>query len=344
MDTTTPVVVVSGCLEFEACRYNGQRIPFDFIGELGRHAELVPVCPEVEVGLGTPRDPVRLVRGGKAESRAAESRTTGARAEDAAATPRLVQPSSGRDITAAMGAFADGFLSGREVDGFVLKSRSPSCGPSGVKIYDGPAVSSVSLHGPGLFAGAIHERFPDAALEDEGRLRNFRIREHFLTKLWALARLRVALGGGRMRSLVDFHSRYKLVLMGYNQTAMRELGRVVANHERCGFEEVAAAYREGLRRALRKAPSPPAVVNVLEHAWGYVSDRLDAGERAYYRRQLERYRAGRLPISAPASLIESAAVRFGVDYLLGQFFFDPFPEEMRTVSDSGKGRSRRLPR
>ena len=70
-----------------------------------------------------------------------------------------------RDVTEEMRSFSSGFLAGREVDGFVLKSRSPSCGPSGVKIYDGPAVSSVSLHGPGLFAGAIHERFPDAALE-----------------------------------------------------------------------------------------------------------------------------------------------------------------------------------
>lgn len=338
VDNTSPVVVVSGCLEFEACRYNGQRIPFDFIGELGRHAELVPVCPEVEVGLGTPRDPVRLVRPRKASS---GTRPARAPAGDGGPTPRLVQPSSGRDVTGAMGTFADRFLSGRVVDGFVLKSRSPSCGPNGVKIYDGPEGSSVSVHGPGLFAGVIHERFGDAALEDEGRLRNFRIREHFLTKLWALARLRVALEGGRMRSLVAFHSRYKLVLMGYNQTAMRELGRIVANPDRLPFDDVAAAYRDGLGRALRRAPSPPSIVNVLEHAWGYVSDRLGGPERSYYRRQLERYRAGRLPISAPAALIESAAVRFGVDYLLGQFFFDPYPEEMRTVADSGKGRSRR---
>jgi len=322
MDNVSPIVVVSGCLEFEACRYNAQRIPFDFIGELGRHARLVPVCPEVEIGLGTPRDPVRLVRGG-----------SGA---------RLVQPSSDRDVTEEMRSFSSGFLAGREVDGFVLKSRSPSCGPGGVKIYDGANVSSVSRHGPGLFAEAVHERFPDAVLEDEGRLRNFRIREHFLTRLWASARFRAVLADGRMRSLVEFHSRYKLVLMGYNQTAMRELGRIVANPERRPFAEVASAYAEGLGRAFRRAPSPPSIVNVLEHAWGYVSDRLGAGERALYRRQLERYRAGRLPISAPASLIETQATRFEVEYLLGQFFFDPYPEEMRTIADSGKGRSRRL--
>ena len=315
MDNVEPIVVVSGCLEFEACRYNGQRIPFDFIGELGRHARLVPVCPEVEIGLGTPRAPIRLVRGGSG--------------------PRLVQPESGLDVTGRMTAFSTGFLEDRTVDGFVLKSRSPSCGPSGVKVYDGPDVGSVSTH------AAIQGTFPRAALEDEGRLRNFQIREHFLTKLWAVARLRAAVARGRMSALVEFHTRYKLVLMGYNQTAMRELGRVVANQERRGFPEVAEAYAEGLERALHRAPSASSMVNVLEHAWGYVTDRLGPEERAYYRRQLERYRAGRLPISAPAALVETAAIRFGVDYLLGQFFFDPFPEGMRSVADSGKGRSRR---
>jgi uncharacterized protein YbgA (DUF1722 family)/uncharacterized protein YbbK (DUF523 family) len=321
MDTIEPIVVVSGCLDFEACRYNAQRIPFDFIGELGRHARLVPICPEVEVGLGTPRAPVRLVRGESG--------------------PRLVQPESGRDLTREMRSFSSSFLADRDVDGFVLKSRSPSCGPSGVKVYDGADVGSVSAHGPGLFAAAIHEGFPRAALEDEGRLRNFRIREHFLTKLWAVARLRSTVAKGRMSALVDFHTRYKLVLMGYNQAAMRELGRIVANHERRRFADVAESYGEGLERALHRAPTAASIVNVLEHAWGYVTDRLNADERAYYRRQLERYRAGRLPISAPAAVIETAAVRFGVDYLLGQYFFDPYPEGLRSVADSGKGRARR---
>lgn len=187
-----PRVVVSGCLEFEACRYNGQRIPFDLLGELSRHVDLEPVCPEVEVGLGVPREPVRLVRD--------------------SGSPALVQPATGLDVTSRVTEFAEGFLSKRrDVDGFILKSRSPTCGTRGVKIYDRPDDASVHAHGPGLFAGAVREHLPHAAVEEEGRLRNYRIREHFLTRLFARSRLRSVGTSGAMRKLVAFQTAYKLV-------------------------------------------------------------------------------------------------------------------------------------
>ena len=315
-----PIVVASACLEFDACRYNGERIPFDFVAELEGHVEFVKTCPEVEIGLGTPRDTIRLVKAPRG--------------------PRLVQPSTDRDLTVAMKKFSSGFLAGRVVDGFILKSRSPSCGTSGVKIYDRADGSSAHQHGPGLFADEVLTRFPHAAVEDEGRLRNYRIREHFLTRLFALAALREVEGTGRMSDLVAFHSRYKLVLMAYNQTAMRELGRIVANPERRPFEDVLSDYREGLTRAFRRMPSTGSMINTLEHAWGYVSDRLSSSERTYYRRQLERYRAERVPVSAPLTVIEASVHRFGIEYLLDQVLFHPYPDALRSVADSGKGRSR----
>ena len=322
MDTKgRPIVVTSACLETEACRYNGQRIPFEFLTELGDHVDLRPICPEVEIGLGTPRAPIRLVRG------------TGG--------PTLVQPSTGADVTGDMMAFSDTFLSRQRADGFILKSRSPSCGTNGVKIYDGVDSSTAHQHGPGLFAAEVLARRSDAAIEDEGRLRNYRIREHFLTKLFAVAALRSVEGDGRMRSLVAFHSRYKLVLMAYNQTAMRALGRIVANPDGRPFADVVRRYRSGLGRALSRVPSRGAIVNTLEHAWGYVSDRLGTAERTYYRRQLERYREGRVPLAAVLSVVETSAVRFDVGYLRDQAFFHPYPDGLRSVADSGKGRGAR---
>lgn len=316
-----PIVVTSACLETEACRYNGQKIPFEFLTELGKHVDVRPVCPEVEIGLGTPRAPIRLVRGSEG--------------------PLLVQPSTGADVTADMTAFSSEFLSSRHADGFILKSRSPSCGTNGVKIYDGSDTSSAHQHGPGLFAAEVLARYPGAAIEDEGRLRNYRIREHFLTKLFAVAALRAVEDDGRMRSLVAFHSRYKLILMAYNQSAMRALGRIVANPDRRPFADVLDEYRSGLARAFHRVPSRGAVVNTVEHAWGYVSDRLEAAERSYYRRQLDRYRAGRVPLAAVVSVVETSVVRFGVDYLRDQAFFHPYPDELRSVADSGKGRAAR---
>ena len=312
----TPHVVVSGCLDFEACRYNGQRIPFDLIRELEPYVKYVPICPEVEIGLGTPRDPIRLVKGNDA--------------------PQLVQPATGRDVTEEMDAFSTSFLAeSGDVDGFILKSRSPSCGLHGVKVYDGPETNSNNGRSPGRFAAAVVAQYPGAAMEDEGRLRNYRIREHFLTKLFGLARLRCA---SSMRELVAFHTEYKFVLMTYNQQKMRELGRLVANAGGQSLDQILPAYRGGFGLALRIAPRYTTVINTVEHAYGYMSDKLNAGEKSFYRRQLERYRNGRLPVSALTSLVHVWAVRFEVSYLLEQSFFQPYPDELASLSDSGKGR------
>jgi uncharacterized protein YbbK (DUF523 family)/uncharacterized protein YbgA (DUF1722 family) len=316
MPFAVPRVVVSKCLEFEACRYNGQCIPFDLITELEPFVEYVPVCPEVEVGLGTPRPPVRLVAQG--------------------ARQRLFQPETGRDLTSEMDAFATCFLDGvSDVDGFILKSRSPSCGPNGVKVYDRADAPSAAGRSPGRFAAHVLERAGHLALEDEGRLRNYRIREHFLTKLFGLARLREARS---MRDLVALQARYKLVLMAYNQSKMRELGRLVANHDRRPFEAVLADYWIGFGLAMRKAPRATAIINTVEHAYGYVSSELNQSEKRFYRTQLRRYREGRIPVSGLTSLINAWAARLDVSYLLEQAFFLPFPDALMNLSDSGKGR------
>ena len=217
-----PVLVISECLEFEPCRYDGARIRFDLVKALEPHVQYRPVCPEVQVGLGVPRDTIRLV--------ASDDRNL------------LVQPATGRDLTDDMEGFAARHLDGLdEVDGFILKSRSPSCGLGHVKIFDGAESRRVVRRGAGVFADAVLKRFGDLAIEDEGRLRNHRIREHFLTKLFALARLRDVARAERMARLVRFHAAYKFLLLAYSERDLRQLGRVVANPRRKRFEAPGAA-------------------------------------------------------------------------------------------------------
>lgn len=205
-----PVVVVSRCLEFDAVRYDGSRIRDEFVRALKPHVTFIPVCPEVEVGLGVPREPVRIV--------------------EARGKRRLVQPATGLDVTEKMQRFAAAFLDGLDaVDGFILKSRSPTSGIKDVKIYPGTAKTAPSAKGAGFFGGAVLARFGHLAVDDEGRLKNLRLREHFLTKLFTLAAFREMKGSGAPRDLVQFHAENKLLLMAYNQTRMRALGRVVAD-------------------------------------------------------------------------------------------------------------------
>lgn len=310
---------MSRCLELEKVRYNGEKIAYDFVRELQPFVELVPVCPEVEIGLGVPRDPIRLIDGDEGV--------------------RLYQPSTGRDLTKEMETFSDGFLSSLPpVDGFVLKNRSPSCGISDVKLRTAEGNPSSSGKRAGMFGQAVIDRFGGMAIEDEGRLRNFRIREHFLTKLFALAALREVAESGLMRHLIDFHARYKFVLMAYNQTRMRELGRLVGNEDGTAFPDLVAEYRTGFAAAFAKAPRYTSVINVLQHAAGYFKTSLSRREKATFGRQLERYRAGQVPLAGPAAVIWSWVVREDETYLEGQAFFQPYPEELMSVSDSGKGR------
>lgn len=235
MEFTSPVVVVSRCLGFEACRYDGEIIPNRFLKRLAPYVTLKTVCPEVEIGLGTPRDPIRLIehRGGE----------------------RLVQPSTERDLTKTMSEFRDGYLDGlRNVDGFVLKGRSPSCGVSDAKVHeDADPHASTLRTGPGLFAAAVLERFPDAPVEDEERLTDFRIREHFLTRIFTTAELREVGKRPSMQRLVAFHARHEPLLTGLNQTVTSALDRIVANPAKQSEGEVFAAYSALMQGALAKA-------------------------------------------------------------------------------------------
>ena len=165
-----PIVVISRCIDFDSCRYNGQVIRASLREKLEPLVELRPICPELEIGLGVPRDPVNLVRAG--------------------GEVRVVQPSTGRDLTAAMRSISDRFLDSLQaVDGFILKSRSPSCAVGDARISD-------EGKGAGLVAARVLERFPAAAVEDEARLQDEAVRRAFLDEVFAHAaeRLEKALG------------------------------------------------------------------------------------------------------------------------------------------------------
>ncbi|MGC8838467.1 MAG: 2-thiouracil desulfurase family protein [Anaerolineae bacterium] len=314
-----PRVVVSKCLGFAACRYNGQTIPDEFVASLRPHVDFVQVCPEVEIGLGVPREPLRVVLAG--------------------GRPRLLQPATGRDVTDEMRAFAETFLGALEaVDGFLLKGRSPSCGIQDVKVYPpGEKVAPVGK-GVGFFGGAVKERFAGWPVEEEGRLKNFRLREHFLIRLFTLARFRQVRDGGRMGDLVRFHADHKFLLMAYSQAQLRLLGRIVANPEGRPPSEVLAAYEEHLRSALANPARSTSIVNVLLHALGHLREGLSPQEKAYFLDALAQYRAGRLPMSVPVGILRAWVIRFEEPYLSRQHFFAPYPTDLVTITDSGKGR------
>ncbi len=320
MDTLArPTIVVSKCLGFAACRYNGLGVSSDVVNALMPHVDFVPVCAEMEIGLGVPREPIRVAQG--------------------PGGLRLLQPSTGADVTDRMKRFAASYLDSLAiVDGFILKSRSPSCGVRDVKVFRGVEKEAAVGKGSGFFGAAVVEKFPGHPVEDEGRLLNFRIREHFLTSLYALTRFRAARARLAMRDLVDYQARNKLLLMSYSQKEMRLLGKIVANSEKKAMPAVFDEYEAHLRAALAKPPKYVSNINVLMHAMGYFKDGLTPPEKAHFIASLEKYRAGKIPLSATIAIVNAWLARFGSDYLKQQTYFEPYPEELVEITDSGKGR------
>ena len=316
-----PLVVVSKCLGFDHCRYNGEIVDDPFVRRLREFIEFQPVCPEMEIGLGVPRDPIRvvLVQG----------------------EMRLVQPSTGKDFSGPMNEFAGSFLDGiGSVDAFLLKSRSPSCGTRDVKIYNETGNLMSAAQRQGFFGRAAMARFGDTAVEDEGRLRNFLIRERFLTMLFTLARFREMAVEPTMARLTGFHARNKLLLMAYSEVVMRQLGKLGANEEHRPAADVFRDYGALLPRAFSGPPKYTAAINVMMHALGYFKEGLSSEEKAFFLDSLQRYRTGKVPLSVPVGILRSWVVRFREPYLAQQALFQPYPEELIEIADSGKGRDR----
>ena len=258
-----PIIVVSKCLGFEKCRYDGSVIPDHFVQSLQPYVHFVTVCPEKEIGLGVPREPIRIVQ------------------EEG--LKRLFQPATGKDISKDMNQYIDRFLDNlEEADGFILKHKSPSCGLSNVKIYYGFEEKVNHFRGKGMFGEAILNNFDMLPVEDEGRLKNFTIREHFLSKIFTIAAFREIKKKPDLSTLVDFHTDNKFLFMAHNQEKMRELGNITANHEKLEIRNVFEKYENKMLSLIKSVPKFTSWINVLQHAFGYISDGLNAEEKSFF--------------------------------------------------------------
>lgn len=306
----TPKVVVSQCIEFDECRYDGQIISSDFVKKLIPHVQFITVCPEVAIGLGNPRKALRLVSiDGKV---------------------RLLQPAAKLDLTEKMQSFAASFLDSLPaVDGFLLKSRSPTSALKDARVYAGvnPG-SAVMRKGPGLFGSAVLQKFPCLAVEDEGRLRNPRIKEHFLTKLFTLASFRKTRQAGSHKAIMEFQTHNKLLLKAYNQKEARILGSIVADKKRKSADLIINEYQQHLCCALKRAPRCGSNLNAMMHAMGHFSDKLSKEEKSFFLDSLQKYRNGLLPLSVNTSILRLWLKKFKEDLLMKQTFFKPYPEEL----------------
>ena len=303
---------VSSCLLGEEVRYDGGHQQDAYLTEvLGRHVTWVPVCPELEVGLGVPREPIRLVG-------------------DAAA-PRLLGLTSGADHTDRMNDFARRRahdLARRGLSGYVLKRGSPSCGLGQVKLYR-EEHAAPERAGIGLFARILRETLPLLPVEDEERLRDERRRDGFITRVFAYHRLSALREmAPRAGDMVAFHTAHEFLLLAHRPGAYARLGRLVAKLPRRPAAAWLDRYGHGLMRALQTPATPRMHLNVLRHIAGLVERRLPAADRRELLALIGDYAAGRAPLVAPITLINHHAARLDLASLRHQLYLHPHPKEL----------------
>ncbi len=317
-----PTLVISKCIEHDSCRYDGTMIKSEVVALLKPYVNFITVCPEMAIGLPAPREALRIIRDSNAED-------------------KLVFSQSGEDQTEKMNIFAKGFLEGldhQEVDGFILKHRSPSCGMNDVKIYKGTGKSNI-IPGKtnGVFGEYVLNTFPLVPVENEGRMRNYNIRESFLIGIFTLRTFKQMKQTGQMNELVQFHSVNKYLFMALSPGHLKTLGKLVANHEKLDFETLISKYEQVLVKVLMQPLNRSRNVNVLLHIYGYFKSDLSVEEKAYFLENLELYSQKKVPFSLLLAILRSWVIRFNESYLLEQTIFEPFPKALFSVTDSGKG-------
>ena len=306
---------VSACLLGEQVRYDGghKRDAF-LVDTLGPFVEWVPVCPEVEIGLGTPRPSIRLVGDPWA--------------------PRLVVEKTGEDLTARMRRFAAARtdeLAALGLHGYVLKRASPSCGLERVRVHTGRGTPAGS--GRGLFAEVLVTRLPLLPVEEEGRLADAAIRENFIERVFATARWAAFLAGRpRARDLVAFHAAQKFAVLAHSPAHYARLGPLVASAANPLGRATLDAYGRLLMEALAARATRRRHVNVLEHLAGFFKKQLGADERAELAEVVADYGRGLVPRVVPLTLLRHHVRRLGLAYLADQVYLDPHPRELMLLN------------
>jgi uncharacterized protein YbgA (DUF1722 family)/uncharacterized protein YbbK (DUF523 family) len=306
-----PQIGVSACLMGKPVRFDGGHKQNRFVlDQCAEYFDLHSVCPEAELGLGIPR-PVIQLRSFDEEIKLVYSKN----------------PES--ELTSEMRAFSEKRVSAfNELDGFIFKKDSPSCGMERVPVFNNKT-GMRQRNGIGVFAETFKKRHPNVPTEDEGRLGDIGIRENFLERVYAHYRWRqVKNAENALHAFREFHKNYKLILMAKNNAGYRELGRLVAGLNKNNLNEIREIYFSKFMQVMAKIPSRGHHVNVLMHMMGYLKDKLDSKDKAELLQWFETYRRQQVTRVTPLVLLQHHFNRHPNDYMADQYYFDPFPTEL----------------
>jgi uncharacterized protein YbgA (DUF1722 family)/uncharacterized protein YbbK (DUF523 family) len=317
MNMSSPQTIkigISSCLLGESVRFDSGHKKNSYItGVLKDYFEFVPFCPEVEIGLGVPREPIRLI------SSENGTRCVGTKNSELDVTDRL------NDIAEKQQSWHS------DLCGYILKKDSPSCGMERVKIY---SEKMPSRKGVGIYANRLIENFPYLPVEEEGRLEDAHLRENFIQRVYVYSRWKVMLSQPiTITDLQEFHAQHKYIFMSHNQTKARVLGALLANTEKGDIAVLADKYLENMMQTLKTIATRKNHVNTLQHIQGYLRKDLDAEDKAELTTVIEEYRAGLLPLIVPITLLRHHFRKFPNDYITQSYYMAPHPGELMLLNN-----------
>ena len=303
---------ISSCLLGEKVRYDGGHKLDKFLTvTLGKYVEYIPVCPEVECGLGVPRKSMRL--------------------EGNPDSPRLIVTSTREDMTDRMVNWAKNKvvqLEKENICGFIFKSDSPSSGMERVKVYNEKSMPVKA--GVGMFAGIFMEHFPLLPVEDEGRLHDPGLRENFIERIFALKRWRETLSNKNFKkSLIDFHTKHKLLILAHSPRHYQLMGKLVASQKSLAGKDIQKQYQDLLLESLKIRATSKKHINVLQHMMGYFKEQLSVDEKKELLELINNYRDGYIPLIVPVTLISHYVRKYDEPYLSQQVYLNPHPSELQ---------------
>ncbi|MFT5219749.1 MAG: hypothetical protein ACI9LO_001867 [Planctomycetota bacterium] len=306
-------VGISSCLIGERVRFDGGHKQSRYIMDtLGEYFEFRSFCPEMAIGMGVPRQPIRLIN----DQQRVEA--VGVKDTSINVTDQLLQIADQQR----------GWH--QQMFGYIVKKGSPSCGMERVKIY---VNGNPQQQGGGLYTQTMMENFPNLPVEEEGRLGDLRLRENFIKRVFTYKRWQdmvdQGLGWG---ALTDFHARHKLILYSHNQDLGRQLGKELSVAREQPIEDFAAHYLANLMTILKITAKPANHVNVLEHIRGYLKHELDKDDKQELSESIENYRLGLLPLIVPITLLRHHFRKHPNDYIERSYYMQPHPGELMLLN------------
>jgi uncharacterized protein YbgA (DUF1722 family)/uncharacterized protein YbbK (DUF523 family) len=303
-------VATSSCLLGEEVRFDGGHKHNGYLTKtLARYFEMIPFCPEVAIGLGVPRPPIRLM------SIDGQVRVVGVADPALDVTEDLV--AYGRTVAARL----------NDVSGYIFKRGSPSCGMERVRIYSDKGMPMDS--GAGRYAQTIMQELPLLPTEEEGRLMDPVLRENFIERVFVYHRWQSLCRSGLTPArLVDFHTNHKFSILAHDEPAYRELGKIVAGAGNADLPQLVERYATLLMTAMKKRATRKLHSNVLTHIMGFLKDKIDSDDKAELLGVIEKYRHEKIPLIVPITLLKHHLRRYPDPYIARQVYLNPHPEEL----------------